>query len=79
MEEIQNHIEESTLRWFGLVIRTDEHRIPKKTILEMKISGRRPRGRPSTQWIDQVKTDVGRKGQIETVRDSCAKDAPQVR
>jgi hypothetical protein len=47
MEEIQNQIEGSRLRWFGHVKRMDEHRIPNR-LLRMKMSGRRPRGRPST-------------------------------
>jgi hypothetical protein len=32
MEEIQNQIEESRLKWFGHVKRMDEHRISKKII-----------------------------------------------
>jgi hypothetical protein len=47
------------LRWFGHVRRIDEHRIPKR-LLEMKMNGRRPRGRPRTRWKDQVKRDVER-------------------
>jgi cobyrinic acid a,c-diamide synthase len=47
MEEIQNQIERSRLRWFGHVKRTDEHRIPNRS-LGMKMNGRRPMGRPST-------------------------------
>jgi hypothetical protein len=39
---------------------TDE-RIPKKT-LEMKLRGRRPRGRPRTRWMDQVKRDMEKRG-----------------
>jgi hypothetical protein len=39
----------------------DEHRVPKR-LLEMMKSGRRPRGRPCTQWIDQVERDVERRG-----------------
>jgi hypothetical protein len=34
--------------------RMDEHRIPKR-VLEMKMSGKRPKGRLRTQWLDQVK------------------------
>jgi hypothetical protein len=47
MEEIQNQIERSRLRFFGHVKRVDENRIPKR-LLEMKMSGRRTRGRPRT-------------------------------
>jgi hypothetical protein len=32
MEQIQNQIEESRLRWFGHVKRMDEHRIPKRLL-----------------------------------------------
>jgi cobyrinic acid a,c-diamide synthase len=59
MEEIQNQIEESRLRWFGHVKRMDDHRIPKR-LLELKMSGRRPWGRPRTLWIDQVTRAVKR-------------------
>jgi hypothetical protein len=47
MEEIQNQIKRSGLRWFGHVKRTDENKIPT-VLLEMKTCGRRPRGRPCT-------------------------------
>jgi hypothetical protein len=47
MEEIQNQIKRSRMRWFGHVKRMDEYRIPKIS-LEVKMSGRRPRGRPHT-------------------------------
>jgi hypothetical protein len=47
MEEIQNQIEGSRLRWFVHVKIMDEHRIQKR-LLEMKMSGRKPRGRPCT-------------------------------
>jgi hypothetical protein len=52
MEEIQNQIEESRLRWFGQVRRMDEHGILKR-LLEKNMSGRRPRSRPRMQWVDQ--------------------------
>jgi hypothetical protein len=44
MEEMQNQIDSSSLRWFGHVKRMDEHQIPK-ILLEMKLSRRSPRGR----------------------------------
>jgi hypothetical protein len=37
----------SRLRWFGYFKRMDEHRILER-LLEMKMSGRRPMGRPRT-------------------------------
>jgi hypothetical protein len=39
----------------------DEHRIPK-TVLEMKMNGKRPKGRPQTWWLDQVKREIERRG-----------------
>jgi hypothetical protein len=48
IEEIQNQTARSRLRWFEHVRRMDEHRIPKR-LLEMKMNGRRPRGRLCTQ------------------------------
>jgi hypothetical protein len=34
----------------------DGHRIPKR-VTEMKLSVKRPKGRPQTQWLDQIKRD----------------------
>jgi hypothetical protein len=42
-------------------MRLADERIPKRT-LEMKLRGRRPRGRPRTRWIDQVMRDVEKRG-----------------
>jgi hypothetical protein len=38
-----------------------DERIPKK-MLEMKLRGRRPRGRRRTRWMDQVMRDVEKRG-----------------
>jgi hypothetical protein len=38
-----------------------DERLPKK-VLKMKLSGRRPRGRPRTRWMDQVKRDMEKRG-----------------
>jgi hypothetical protein len=38
-----------------------DERIPKK-MLEMKLRGRRPRGRPRARWMDQVKRDMEKRG-----------------
>jgi hypothetical protein len=62
VEEIQNQIKESIVRWFVHVKRMGVHRIPK-ILFEMKMSGGRSRGRLRTLWIDQVKRDVEKRGQ----------------
>jgi hypothetical protein len=38
-----------------------DERIPKK-MMEMKLRGRRPRGRPRTRWMDQIKRDMEKRG-----------------
>jgi hypothetical protein len=48
---------ENRLRWFRHVRRMAKHRIPKR-VLEMKISGKKPKGRPRTRWQDKVKRDT---------------------
>jgi hypothetical protein len=52
MEDIQKQTEGNRLRWFGYAKRMEEHRIPK-TLLQMKITEKTPRGRPRTQWLEQ--------------------------
>jgi hypothetical protein len=39
----------------------DKHRIPKR-LPQIKTSEKRPRGRPRTWWIHQVKRDVKKRG-----------------
>jgi hypothetical protein len=62
MEDTENQINKNRLRSFGHRNRMDEHRKPK-TVLEMKMSGTKPKGRPQTWWLDQVKRDIERRGQ----------------
>jgi hypothetical protein len=61
MKDIQIQIKGNRLRWFRHVKRMDKHRIPKR-LMEMKMTGKRPRGRPQTRWLDQVKRDTERRG-----------------
>jgi chromosome condensin MukBEF MukE localization factor len=44
------------LRWFGLVQRMEENRIPKK-VLYMNLGTTRLRGRPRNRWQDEVTED----------------------
>jgi hypothetical protein len=46
-KELQNQFNRSNLKWFGHVKRMDECRM-RKVLLEMKMSERRPKGRPCT-------------------------------
>jgi hypothetical protein len=50
MEDIQNQTEGNRLRWFGHVKRMDKHKTTRR-LLEMKMTGKRPRGKPQTWWL----------------------------
>ena len=41
------------MRWFGHIARRDEE-VEIKKVFELKIEGRRKRGRPVKRWIDVV-------------------------
>jgi hypothetical protein len=56
-DEIKNDIQKSRLRWFGQVVQMTEERISKK-MLHSNMDGKRPRVRPRTRWIDQIKKDI---------------------
>jgi hypothetical protein len=47
MEDIQNQSERNRLRLFKHVKRMNKFRIPKR-LMEMKLTGKRSRGRPRT-------------------------------
>jgi hypothetical protein len=57
VDDIKHDMGRNRLKWYGHVMRMADERIPKK-MLEMKLRGRRPRGRPRTRWMDQVKRDM---------------------
>jgi hypothetical protein len=61
VDEIKHDMERNRLKWYGHVMRMADERIPK-TMLEMKMRGRRPRGRPRTRWMDKVKRDAEKRG-----------------
>ena len=50
-------IERFQLQWFGHVSRMFQERLPKQT-LYAEVSGKRPVGRPRTQWFDYIE-DLG--------------------
>jgi hypothetical protein len=59
------------LRWFGLVQRMEENRIPKR-VLYMNLGTTRLRGSPRNRWQDEVREDgriVGGEGWKENVHD----------
>ena len=67
--EITNKIHERRLKWYGHVIRREQHYVGRGAI-QMKVQGRRKRGRPKRRWLDKVKDDIKEKGlSVEEVYD----------
>ena len=58
--EITKKVQERRLKWYGLVMRREEHYVGRRA-MEMKVQGRRKRGRPKRRWLDAV-NDIKEKG-----------------
>ena len=59
--ELTKKVQERRLKWFGHVMRREEHYVGRRA-MEMKVQGRRKRGRPKIGWLDKVKDDIKEKG-----------------
>ena len=57
MGEISQKVQESRLKWYGHVMRREEHCVGRRAT-EMKVEGRRKRGRPKRRWLDRVRGDI---------------------
>ena len=59
--EITKKVQERRLKWYGHVMRREEHYVGRRA-MEMKVQGRRKRGRPKRRpkrrWLDKVKDDI---------------------
>ena len=58
---IKHTVQERRLKWYGHVIRGEEHYVGTRAMV-MKVQGRRKRGRPKRRWLDKVKDDSKEKG-----------------
>ena len=56
---------EGRLRWYGHVMRRDQEYVGRR-VMEMKLTGKRKRGRPKRRFLDVVKEDMGEVGAKET-------------
>ena len=56
-EQIATVIRRRRLEWFGHVKRRDETE-NIRAVVEMKMEGKRPRGRPKLRWKDTVRRDM---------------------
>ncbi len=57
VDDINENVRETQMRWYGYVMRTDEAN-PVKKVMNMDIEGIRPRGRSSKRWKDNVNKDM---------------------
>ena len=59
--EITKKVQERMLKWYGHVMRREEHCVGRRAMV-MKVQGRRKRGRSKRRWLDKVKDDIKEKG-----------------
>ena len=59
--EIIKKVQERRLKWYGHVMRRDEHYVGRRAV-EMKVQGRKKRGRPMRRLLDSVRDDIREKG-----------------
>ena len=62
--DLEEHLMQKRLRWFGHISRRDEE-VEIEKVFELKIEGRRKRGRPVKRWIDMVKEDMKKRGVVQ--------------
>ena len=64
VDDLEEHLRQKRLRWFGHIARRDEE-VEIKKVFELKIEGWRKRGRPVKRWIDVVEEDMKRRGVVQ--------------
>ena len=58
--EITRKVQEIRLKWYGHAMRREEHYVGRRA-MEMKVQGRRKRGRHKRRWLDKVTDDIKEK------------------
>ena len=64
VERLGIKMREGRMRWYGHVMRRDQEYVGRK-MMEMKLPGKRRRGRPKRRFLDVVKEDMGEVGAKE--------------
>ena len=59
--EITKKVQERRMKRCGHVMKREEHYVGRRA-MEMKVQGRRKRGRPKRIWLDKLKDDIKEKG-----------------
>jgi len=61
VEDIENHLRETRLRWLGNLERMDETNLVKR-VGEERVPEHIKRGRPKKSWDEVVKEDMKKRG-----------------
>ena len=65
VERLGIKMRKGRLRWYGHVMRRDREYVRRK-MMEMKLPGKRRKGRPKRRFLNVVKKDMGKVGAKET-------------
>ena len=66
------------LKWYGHVKRMGKERIPRKC-LEVRMEGKRSRGRPRTSWMDNINNHVKKRHKTMREADKLTQDRKEWR
>ena len=55
---IQENVREMRLRWYGHMQRMQKKKNEMRAVVDMRVPGKRPRGRPRGRWMDCVRRDM---------------------
>ena len=58
VDDLEEHLRQKRLRWFGHIIARRDKEVEIKKVLELKMDRRRKRVRPVKRWIDVVEEDM---------------------
>ena len=61
VREITNKVQERRLKWYGHVMRREEHYVGRRAMV-MKVQMIMKRGRPKRRWLEKVKNDIKENG-----------------